>query len=94
MDCVKFDAHVDEELVWMKDGGDGNLLFHLFNLIQHSLLSSLWVIRAFQQGVKQIYHTTKAKTKAQARAKAKSYSKNKAKGNMIFFDIVSVRFLY
>ncbi len=41
MDCVKFDAHVDEELVWMKDGGDGNLLFHLFNLIQHSLLSSL-----------------------------------------------------
>ncbi len=37
--------------------GDGNWLFHLFNLIQHSLLSSLWIIRAFQQRFKQIYHT-------------------------------------
>ncbi len=36
--------------------GDGNLLFHVFNLIQHSLLSSLWIIRVFQQGFKQIYH--------------------------------------
>ncbi len=37
--------------------GDGNLLFHLFNLIQHSLLLSLWIDRASEKGFEQIYHT-------------------------------------